>query len=115
MIDRRGPSADAFRDGWAIPPAPARASSLAMMEPKSASEELPALYRAVLDRVAQLEASRERPLANRIRAEATHIYSRAWDERARRELLALLRRNAPPDDGLPANDRGLRRRTTSAA
>lgn len=86
-----------------------------MMEPKSASEELPALYRAVLDRVAQLEAARERPLANRIRAEATHIYSRAWDERARRELLALLRRNAATDDGLPASDRSLRRRTTSAA
>jgi hypothetical protein len=86
-----------------------------MMEPKSASEELPELYRAVLDRVAQLEASRDRPLANRIRAEATHIYSRAWDERARRELLALLRRNAPTDAGLPANERSLRRRTTSVA
>ena len=45
-----------------------------MMEPKSASEELPALYRAVLDLVAQLEASRQRVLANRIRAEAIHIY-----------------------------------------
>jgi hypothetical protein len=86
-----------------------------MMEPKSASEELPALYRAVLDRVAQLEASRERALANRIRAEATHIYSRAWDERARRELLGLLRRTAVTDDGLPANEGTLRRRTTSVA
>ena len=86
-----------------------------MMEPKSASEELPELYRAVLDRVAQLEASRDRPLANRIRAEATHIYSRAWDERARRELLALLRRNSTSDPGLPATGRGLRRRTISAA
>ena len=65
-----------------------------MMEPKSASEELPALYRAVLDRVAELEAARERDLANRVRAEATHIYSRAWDDRARRELLALLRRSS---------------------
>ena len=86
-----------------------------MMEPKSASEELPALYRAVLDRVAQLEASRDRALANRIRAEATNIYSRAWDERARRELLALLRRSAAPDTGLPVNDPKLRRRTTSVA
>jgi hypothetical protein len=85
-----------------------------MMEPKSASEELPALYRAVLDRVAQLEA-RDRDLANRVRAEAIRIYSRAWDERARRELLALLRRNAATDGGLPVNGRGLRRRTTSAA
>ena len=86
-----------------------------MMEPKSASEELPALYRAVLDRVAQLEAARERVLANRIRAEAINIYSRAWDERARRELLALLRRNAVTEEGRPESGRNLRRRTTSAA
>jgi hypothetical protein len=86
-----------------------------MMEPKSASEELPALYRAVLDRVAQLEATRERDLANRVRAEAIHIYSRAWDERARRELLALLRRNTGTDPGIPVTGRGLRRRTPSAA
>jgi hypothetical protein len=86
-----------------------------MMEPKSASEELPDLYRAVLDRVAALEAVRERDLANRIRAEATHIYSRAWDDRARRELLALLRRSSSSEPGLPATGRGLRRRTTSAA
>ena len=86
-----------------------------MMEPKSASEELPDLYRAVLDRVAELEATRERDLANRVRAEATHIYSRAWDERARRELLALLRRNGSSDPGLPVSGRGLRRRTISAA
>jgi hypothetical protein len=86
-----------------------------MMEPKSASEELPALYRAVLDRVAQLEASRDRALANRIRAEATHIYSRAWDERARRELVALLRRAAASDSAVPVNDPKLHRRTTSVA
>ncbi len=85
------------------------------MDPKSASEELPALYRAVLDRVAQLEASRDRVTANRVRAEATQIYSRAWDDRARRELLVLLRRHAVTDEGLPANDRSLRRRTTSVA
>ena len=86
-----------------------------MMEPKSASEELPALYRAVLDRVAELEAAKERDLANRVRSEATQIYSRAWDDRARRELLALLRRSRVTDDGLPVTGRGLRRRTTSAA
>jgi len=86
-----------------------------MMEPKSASEELPALYRAVLDRVAELEGARERDLANRVRADAIHIYSRAWDERARRELLALLRRNGSSEPGLPVTGRGLRRRTPSAA
>ena len=86
-----------------------------MMDPKSASEELPALYRAVLDRVAELETARERDHANRVRAEATRIYSRAWDERARRELLALLRRSSTPEAGLPVTGRGLRRRTPSAA
>ena len=87
-----------------------------MMEPKSAAEELPALYRAVLDRVAELEAAGERDLANRVRAEATRIYSRAWDDRARRELHGT----PPPQQrlgalGLPVTGRGLRRRTPSAA
>jgi hypothetical protein len=86
-----------------------------MMEPKSASEELPDLYRAVLDRVAELEASRKRDQANRVRADAIHIYSRAWDDRARRELLALLRRSGASDQGLPATGRDIRRRTISTA
>ena len=64
------------------------------MEPKSAAEELPGLYRAVLDRVAVLELSGRRELAIEVRSEATRIYSRAWDERARRGLTLLLRRNA---------------------
>jgi hypothetical protein len=63
------------------------------MEPKSAAEELPGLYRAVLDRVGELDASGRRDLANAVRAEATRIYSRAWDDQARKGLLALLRRN----------------------
>ena len=64
------------------------------MEPKSAAEELPGLYRAVLDRVGELESSGRRDLANAVRADATRIYSRAWDDDARRGLLALLRRNS---------------------
>jgi hypothetical protein len=64
------------------------------MEPKSAAEELPGLYRAVLDRVGELEASGRRDLANAVRAEATRIYSRSWDDQARKALLALLRRNS---------------------
>lgn len=62
------------------------------MDPKSASEELPALYRALLDRIAELDAAGHRALGYRIRAEATRIYSRAWDDRARRGLEALLRK-----------------------
>jgi hypothetical protein len=62
------------------------------MESSSPSEELPALYRAILDRVADLEASGERAEAGRLRSEATAAYSRAWDDRARRRLESLLRR-----------------------
>jgi hypothetical protein len=84
------------------------------MDPNSASEELPALYRAVLDRVAQIAASGQRTDANRIRAEATRIYSRAWDDRARRKLEDLLRRSSDPVVGL-APGREVRRGTIPAA
>lgn len=61
------------------------------MDQKSAAEELPALYRAVLDRIAQIDAAGHRADGYRLRTEATRIYSRAWDERARRALEELLR------------------------
>ena len=80
------------------------------MEPKSAAEELPALYRAVLDRVGELDASGRRELANLVRAEATRIYSRSWDDHARRGLAALLRRHSEVIRERPAGRRGLRRR-----
>ena len=63
------------------------------METNSPAEELPALYRAILDRVAELEAAGERAAAARLRSDATDAYSRAWDERARRRLETLLRRS----------------------
>jgi plasmid stabilization system protein ParE len=66
------------------------------MESSSPSEELPALYRAILDRVADLEAAGERVEAAQLRSEATAAYSRAWDERARRRLDSLLRRAVRP-------------------
>ena len=69
------------------------------MEPNSPAEELPALYRAILDRVAELEAVGDRVEAGRVRRAATQAYSRAWDERARRQLEALLRRAARPTRG----------------
>lgn len=84
------------------------------MEPKSAAEELPALYRAVLDRVAELEAGGDRELAKRVRAEATRIYSRSWDDRARRNLEQLLRRNTDAPAGRQLPGRGLRRRSIRA-
>lgn len=62
------------------------------MEPMSPAEELPALYRALLDRVAQIEAEGRRAAAYRLRCEAVRIYSRSWDDRARRALQELLGR-----------------------
>lgn len=85
------------------------------MEPNSAAEELPALYRAVLDRVAGLEADGRRDLANRVRADAIRMYSRSWDDRARRELQALLRRNAGEVVGRRTTGRGFRRRIARTA
>jgi hypothetical protein len=66
------------------------------METNSPSEELPALYRAILDRVAVMEAEGDRAGAARLRSDATDAYSRAWDERARRRLEALLRHATRP-------------------
>jgi hypothetical protein len=72
-----------------------------MMEQNSPAEELPALYRAILDRVAELEQDGSRAEAGRVRATATRIYSRAWDPQARRGLEDLLRRAARPPSGQP--------------
>lgn len=66
------------------------------MDPHTPAEELPSLYRAILDRVAELEAAGKRGDALRIRRDASRAYSRAWDQRARRELEALLQRAAGP-------------------
>jgi hypothetical protein len=63
------------------------------MDQKSAAEELPALYRALLDRIAQIDAAGHRAAGYKIRVEATRIYSRAWDDRARRALEELLRQS----------------------
>jgi hypothetical protein len=57
----------------------------------SPAEELPALYRMVLDGVAVLETLGERREANRVRAEAIRIYSTSWDDGGRRRLVALVR------------------------
>jgi hypothetical protein len=74
------------------------------MEPTSAAEELPALYRALLDRIAQIEAEGRRAVAYRLRTDATRIYSKCWDERARRALQGLLDRTV--DARLPQPERG---------
>ena len=79
------PSAGRSRTGGLFPPGPSSAI-LPRMDPNSLAEELPSLYRAILDRVAELEAAGRRAEAARMRSSATQIYSRAWDDRARRQL-----------------------------
>jgi hypothetical protein len=58
----------------------------------SPAEQLPAIYRAVLDSVAELERRGERFEASRFRTEAISAYSRSWDIRGRRRLESILRR-----------------------
>jgi hypothetical protein len=81
----------------------------------SVAEDLPALNRAILDRVAGLERAGARAEAARIRHEATDAYSNAWDESARRILVTLLVR-AERSSATPVRSRGwsLRRRSEPA-
>jgi hypothetical protein len=58
----------------------------------SLAEDLPELYRTILERVAELERIGARREAGRLREAATRTYSDAWDEPARRSLLNLLAR-----------------------
>jgi hypothetical protein len=58
----------------------------------SPSEELPALYRAILDGIADLERIGEHREAALIRSEATRVYSTSWDEGGRRRLTQIRRR-----------------------
>ena len=79
------------------------------------AEDLPEIYRAILDHVAELERLGARREAGRIRLAATRAYSDAWDESARRNLLGLLARS---QRGLAPRDRPrgwtLRRRSAAA-
>jgi hypothetical protein len=85
------------------------------MDSNSPAEDLPTLYRAILDRVALLEAAGERAEAARVRSQATATYSRAWDQRARRELEGLLRRAERPTAAEVLLGRGSARRPGRAA
>lgn len=83
--------------------------------PVTLAEDLPEIYRAILDRVAELEQMGARGDAGRIRVAATRAYSDAWDESARRHLLGLLAR---AQRGLVVKERPrgftLRRRSVAA-
>ena len=58
----------------------------------SIAEDLPELYRTILERVAALDRIGARREGGRIREAATRVYSEAWDESARRELAHLVAR-----------------------
>lgn len=85
------------------------------MEPTSPAEELPALYRALLDHVAQIEAQGHRAAAYRLRSEAVRIYSRSWDDRARRGLQDLLRHLPETRVNQPEVAHGAPQRSVTAA
>lgn len=85
------------------------------MEPTSPAEELPALYRALLDRVAQIEAEGRRAAAYRLRSDAARIYSKSWDDRARRGLQDLLNRTIDTRVAQPELTHGTPQRSVTAA
>jgi hypothetical protein len=56
------------------------------------ADTLPTLYRLILDDVWALERAGSRQAAGRLRLAATRAYSRAWDEKAVRQLEDIGRR-----------------------
>ena len=80
------------------------------------ADDLPGLYRDILDRVATLEQIGERAHAGRIRMAATQVYSDAWDETGRGRLLSLIGRADRMIAGHDRPSRGwtLRRRSIAA-
>lgn len=85
-----GPPAESPRTSSLSPRAARRRMLSREMESHPTyAEGLPALYRAILDAVAELEHAGERGEAGRVRADATRAYSRAWDEVTQRRLEQL--------------------------
>ena len=62
------------------------------MDGLTPAEEFPALYRTILDGVAELERLGERREAALVRGDAIAVYSTAWDDRGRRRLTGLIQR-----------------------
>jgi len=79
------------------------------------AEDLPELYREILDRVADLERIGARAEAARIRIQATRVYSDAWDQGARRDLAALLTRAERASNAQTRSRGWLSRRLSTAS
>jgi len=62
------------------------------MDTPSVAESLPELYRAVLDRVADLETAAHRTEASLVRHDAITAYSRRWNSQTARRLSELAER-----------------------
>src|SRR5262245_47730861 len=96
-------------------PAPAAPDAGASVGGLSPAEELPGLYRAILERVAELDGLGERAEAARIRHAATDAYSGAWDATGRRSMLSLIARADRAIAGeSPPRTWSLRRRSATA-
>lgn len=61
------------------------------MEDRTPAEDLPTLYRAVLDTVSRLERVGDRSAAWKIRRDALQTYSTRWDDTGQRRLRKLVR------------------------
>lgn len=61
------------------------------MDPHTPAEEMPSLYRAVLDTVWRLERIGERDYALDVRRRAVNTYATRWDEGGRKELVRINR------------------------
>lgn len=59
------------------------------MDDRTPAEDLPQLYRSVLDVVGRLEHAGQREVAWRIRRDALRTYSTRWDAKGRRCLERL--------------------------
>ncbi len=64
-------------------------ATLRSVDDRTPAEELPELYRAVLDVVVRLEHAGRREAAWRIRRDALRTYSTRWDAKGRRSLERL--------------------------